>query len=262
MVKIFIDPGHGGDDAGAEANGLAEKDLVLTISKEIQSILLSNYEGVEVQMSREDDVSVGLSERAQMANDWDADYFISVHVNAGGGSGFESYIHPSRASRTVDYRDTMHSKIINKLDVTDRGMKEADFVVLRETAMSAILTENLFVDNDSDAEKLSDPSFLREIAQAHVNGIVEIFDLEESNNSDSDSGGDTLYKVQVGAFENEENAEQLADELKEKGYETFVDTGDDGLYKVQVGAFENEDNAERLADELEDEGYEAFVRSE
>ncbi|WP_216828626.1 N-acetylmuramoyl-L-alanine amidase [Alkalihalobacterium elongatum] len=218
MVKIFIDPGHGGDDAGAEANGLAEKDLVLTISLEMQA-LLNRYENVEVQLSREKDISVSLSVRAQMANDWDADYFISVHVNAGGGSGFESYIHTSKASETVNRRDTMHQVIVNTLNVTDRGKKEANFAVLRETAMPAILTENLFVDNESEAEKLSNSSFLTEIAQAHVNGLVELFDLEETENNNTE---DVLYTVQVGAFENEENARRLAEELEAQGYETYI----------------------------------------
>ncbi|MDE5413618.1 N-acetylmuramoyl-L-alanine amidase [Alkalihalobacterium chitinilyticum] len=219
MVKIFIDPGHGGDDAGAEGNGLVEKDLVLTISLEMQSIL-NRYQGVEVQLSREDDRAVGLSERAQMANDWEADYFISVHVNAGGGSGFESYVHPNRFEETEDKRETMHRVIVNTLDVTDRGEKEADFAVLRETEMSAILTENLFVDNDEEAEKLSNPSFLTEIAQAHVDGLVDIFDLEEVEGNDQED--DVLYIVQVGAFENEENAKRLAEELEAQGYETHI----------------------------------------
>ncbi|MFV8829152.1 N-acetylmuramoyl-L-alanine amidase [Alkalihalobacterium sp. APHAB7] len=219
MVKIFIDPGHGGDDTGAEGNGLVEKDLVLTISLEMQSIL-NRYPDVEVRLSREDDRSVGLSERAQMANDWDADYFISVHVNAGEGSGFESYIHSNSLEETVDKRETMHRVIVNTLDVTDRGKKEADFAVLRETEMSAILTENLFVDNASEAEKLSNPSFLTEIAQAHVNGLVEIFDLEEIE--DNDQEDDVLFIVQVGAFENEENAKRLAEELEAQGYEAYI----------------------------------------
>lgn len=223
MVKIFIDPGHGGSDPGASANGLVEKDLVLTISKDMQSIL-ENYSDVEVRLSREDDSTVPNDERAEMANNWGADYYISVHVNAGGGTGFESYIHTSRASDTVSKQEEMHTSIVDELDVRDRGKKEANFTVLSQTAMSAILTENLFVDHDADAEKLQDRSFLTEIAEAHVNGIASIFNLEKKETDDEENGNndDYLYKVQVGAFADEENAKNLAEELESKGYETII----------------------------------------
>ncbi|MFE5278811.1 N-acetylmuramoyl-L-alanine amidase, partial [Bacillus cereus] len=52
MVKVFIDAGHGGSDPGAVGNGLREKDLTLTIAKRIESLLLANYSGVTVRLSR------------------------------------------------------------------------------------------------------------------------------------------------------------------------------------------------------------------
>src|SRR5690606_23788341 len=103
MPKIFIDPGHGGRDSGAVANGLMEKSITLYIALRMKYILEDEYTNGQVKLSREKDVYVGLSERAQMANAWGADYFVSIHVNAGGGTGFESYVHSSRPSRTVAY---------------------------------------------------------------------------------------------------------------------------------------------------------------
>ncbi|UOE95345.1 N-acetylmuramoyl-L-alanine amidase [Alkalihalobacillus sp. LMS39] len=255
MTKIFIDPGHGGDDAGAEANGLQEKEIVLDISLHIRDMLLNEYEDVEVKMSRDSDVFVELSERAQMANDWGADYFISVHSNAGGGTGFESYIHTSQAERTVELQNIVHDAIVEEIDVNDRGKMTANFVVLRETAMPAILTENLFVDNENDAELLSDPAFLETIARGHVNGIAEAFQLEQSNDTPPQ---ETIYKVQVGAFQEEANARRLATQLEDDGYTPYVYRNGD-LWKVQVGAFRNRENAERLKEELEDKGYDVFL---
>lgn len=84
MVKIFIDPGHGGTDSGAVGNGLQEKALTLTIASKIRSILLAEYQNVSVLMSRTGDETVTLTQRTDAANVWGADYFLSIHINAGG----------------------------------------------------------------------------------------------------------------------------------------------------------------------------------
>ncbi|AKM19367.1 Sporulation-specific N-acetylmuramoyl-L-alanine amidase [[Flavobacterium] thermophilum] len=88
-----IDPGHGGHDPGAVANGLREKDLTLKIALYTRDYIHELYEGVKVYLTRDKDVFVGLSERADFANRLNADHFCSIHINAGGGKGFESYIY-------------------------------------------------------------------------------------------------------------------------------------------------------------------------
>lgn len=250
MTKIFIDPGHGGSDSGAVGNGMREKDLTLTISRQIRDMLLTEYDGVEVRMSRDSDTAVSLSERATMANNWEADYFCSVHINAGGGTGFESYIHSSLPTRTQQLQNIVHPAIVQEINVTDRGRKHANFVVLRETAMPAILTENLFIDNVNDAERLQSPSFLTRIARGHVTGITQAFGLERKTNS--------LYKVQCGAFSQRANADTLAERLRNDGYSPYIYQAD-GLFKVQVGAFAQRSNAEALVEELQSKGYEAVI---
>ncbi|MEK4181718.1 N-acetylmuramoyl-L-alanine amidase [Aeribacillus sp. FSL K6-1121] len=228
MVKIFIDPGHGGNDPGAVANGLKEKDLTLKIAKKIQS-LLSEYEGVSVKLSRTTDVYLSLSERADMANKWEADFFISVHINAGGGTGFESYIYNKPNTKSVAYQNVIHPEIMKAIgNVKDRGKKRANFAVVRETKMPAILTENLFIDNSSDAAKLKSDSFLSQIAFGHVQGLVKAFGLKKKAASKSSpakpavSNQKEVYRVQVGAFADRKNAEKLAAELKKKGYPAFI----------------------------------------
>ncbi|MGN7284348.1 N-acetylmuramoyl-L-alanine amidase [Shouchella rhizosphaerae] len=182
MTKIFIDPGHGGSDPGAVGNGLKEKDLVLTISRHIRDMLLNEYKGVEVKMSRDSDVYPTFAERANMANDWGADYFCSVHINAAGGTGFETFIHNSRSTKSVAYQNIMHPAILGSMDgVRDRGKKDANFAVLRLTNMPAILTENLFIDNANDAAKLKDPAFLTRVARGHVNGLAQAFRLKRKS---------------------------------------------------------------------------------
>ncbi|WJQ07670.1 N-acetylmuramoyl-L-alanine amidase [Geobacillus stearothermophilus] len=229
MVKIVIDPGHEGVgnalDPGAVANGLKEAELTLKIAKHIYD-MLSEYEGIQVRMTRTGDQRLTLSQRAKMANDWGADFFLSIHINAGGGTGFESFIYNGGVSQaTIAYQNVIHQEIISSIgNVRDRGKKRANYAVLRETKMPALLTENLFIDNPNDAAKLKSEQFLLQVAYSHVQGIVKAFGLKkkakpQSGQKPSDK---KLYRVQVGAFSDRENAERLAEELKKKGYPVIV----------------------------------------
>ena len=178
MVKIMIDPGHGGGDPGAIGNGLQEKDLTLKISLKIRDILYQ-YEDVRVNLTRTQDVSLSLKQRTDLANAWGADYLMSIHINAGGGNGFESFIYPGSSGVTVANQNVIHGKIMEHLqDVRDRGRKSANFHMVRASKMPAILTENLFIDNKSDAAKLKDDAFLDKIALGHVNGLVAAYGLK------------------------------------------------------------------------------------
>ncbi|WP_462409334.1 N-acetylmuramoyl-L-alanine amidase [Neobacillus sp. Marseille-QA0830] len=177
MVKIKLDPGHGGNDPGGVGNGLQEKDLTLTIAKKMGA-LLGEYEGVEVSYTRSDDRFISLSERAEMANREKADYFLSIHINAGGGTGWESYIHTNANSQSVAYQNVIHPEVLKSIGgVTDRGKKRANYAVLRQTSMPSILTENLFIDNAADAEKLKSDQFLSQLAIGHVEGLAKAFGL-------------------------------------------------------------------------------------
>lgn len=84
-MKVFIDPGHGGSDAGAVAGTTLEKDINLYVAKKLRSILSSW--GVPTKMTRTGDTKVETKEIAGISNDWGADIFVSIHCNAGGGDG-------------------------------------------------------------------------------------------------------------------------------------------------------------------------------
>lgn len=182
-MKIMIDPGHGGNDSGAAGNGLQEKNLTLTIARHIRDMLVQEYQGVQVRMTRDSDVFVSLSQRAALANQWGANFFLSIHINAGGGTGFESFIYQTRPSIAVSAQTTIHPQIVRTMAVADRGLKSGNFAVLRETNMPAILTENLFIDNATDAAKLRDANFLRTTARGHVNGLANAFNLQRTASS-------------------------------------------------------------------------------
>ncbi|MFD0826965.1 N-acetylmuramoyl-L-alanine amidase family protein [Neobacillus sp. M.A.Huq-85] len=181
MVKIFVDPGHGGSDPGATGTGLSEKDVTLKIATRIRDILEDEYENATVKMSRTRDQTVSLEERTDMANAWGADFYLAVHINSGGGTGYEDYIHDllSNNSRTAEIQRTIHKEVIKLNDLIDRGIKKANYHVLRESNMDAMLSENGFIDNTHDLAKMKDPDWINNVARGHVNGLAKAFNLHK-----------------------------------------------------------------------------------
>ena len=183
MAKIFIDPGHGGNDPGAVRNGLREKDLTLQISKIIRDTLVNEFEGATVKLSREDDRTLSLKQRTDMANAWGANFLLSVHINAGGGTGYEDYTYTKVDSFTGSCQQKIHEEVMAKVDFRDRGMKQANFHMLRESRMPAVLTECGFIDNSNDASRLRDSAYIAKIARGHALGIVRCFGLKKKATS-------------------------------------------------------------------------------
>ncbi|HLQ71774.1 MAG TPA: N-acetylmuramoyl-L-alanine amidase [Bacillota bacterium] len=181
-VKVFLDPGHGGSDPGAHSNGLNEKDMVLDIALKTKEVLDNEYIGVETNMSRMTDHFVELLDRSIMANNWGADYFISFHLNSfdGSASGFESYIYNGNVSPETSTRQLhIHTFLADRLDVLDRGRKRANFSVLRNTAMPALLNEYMFIDNPRENEMLQEKSYRDYLGKLTADAIADTYDLEK-----------------------------------------------------------------------------------
>lgn len=221
-VKIFIPPGHGGKDPGAVSGGVREKDLTLKIADAMRDELLQ-YEGVVVKLSREDDRYIHPSEQARMANEWGADVVVSPHVNAGGGNGFESYVYPGVGKTTRRIQSAIHRAVYDEIkkhdpDWKDRGMKQKNYAILRETRMPAVLTETGFIDHPDNIDELKKDSFLRAIGKAHARGLAAALDLKRKPTPKpapkSPSGG--LWVVQAGAFRDRKNADALAKKIKDR----------------------------------------------
>ncbi|MCM3765631.1 N-acetylmuramoyl-L-alanine amidase [Neobacillus niacini] len=180
--KIMWDPGHGGIDPGAVANGLQESKLTLKIVQYAMTFLESYYYGFEQRATRITDVTVELFRRDDSANAWPADVFVSVHINAGGGTGFESYVYNGASPSSITLQNMIHAEVLAAMrqygSITDRGKKRANFAVLRTTNMPSILTENLFIDS-GDANRLKDEAFIKGIGEAHARGVAKFLGLPE-----------------------------------------------------------------------------------
>ncbi|WP_370221978.1 N-acetylmuramoyl-L-alanine amidase [Cytobacillus sp.] len=231
VKKVKWDPGHGGSDPGAVGNALLEKVLTHKIVGYAMDYLEANFTGFTQSTTRGGDQTLSLTQRTDQANKEGADVFVSVHINAGGGKGFESFIYNgSISSATQAFQNTLHAEVMaamRKDGVTsDRGKKRANFAVLRQTKMVACLTENLFIDT-SDANFLKKEAFLKAVGEAHARGVAKFLGLPVKKSKPaapktSSSTTGSLYKVQVGAFAERANADRLAAELKAKGYPVHI----------------------------------------
>jgi N-acetylmuramoyl-L-alanine amidase len=181
IKKVMWDKGHGGSDPGAVGNDLQEKTLTHQIVEYALAYMNNNYTGFEQRTTRTGDQTVALNSRDDEADNWGADVFVSVHINSGGGTGFETYIYNSQpSSSTIDLQNILHAEILPAMqrfgNITDRGKKRANFAVLRETNMPSILTENLFIDTP-DSTYLKNKEFLKAIGEAHARGVAKFLGL-------------------------------------------------------------------------------------
>ena len=167
---VCIDPGHGGEDPGAVCNDVEEKEVNLEISMRIGPLIEAM--GYQVVMTRTTDVTLSLQERCDIANNARADIFVSVHNNA--------YLTTSEGTETFCYYDSeegrrlatlIHNQVVKRTELTNRGVKEAGFYVLKNTDMPAALLEGAFITNPEEAELLQDPEFQQEIAEGVAEGV-------------------------------------------------------------------------------------------
>lgn len=251
MAKIVIDPGHGGSDPGAINGSYQEKNFTLAIALKVRDYLVNHYQAT-LLMTRTTDKTVSLQERVALANSNDADYFCSIHINSGGGTGWESYIFDGTvSSQTVQRRDIIHNTVLGiigpKYGVRDRGKKRANFYVLRETKMPAVLMENLFIDHTNDLNQLRNSTFTNDLASAIGEGIAKALALPRK----------TWFKVIAGAFKDPQHAEDRKEYLATKGIESIVvqvTISGETWYRVQAGAFRIREHAESRLQEVKEAG--------
>ncbi|SNX54242.1 N-acetylmuramoyl-L-alanine amidase [Thermoanaerobacterium sp. RBIITD] len=181
-MLIVLDPGHGGNDSGAVGNNFLEKDINLNISLKLKDIVKSK--NINVIMTRDKDISLGLQERCDIANKNKADYFISIHCNGfkdTSAKGTETYSYPGSiigAKLAV----SIQRSIVSMLNTIDRGTKTANFYVLHHTDMPAILIETGFITHFEDVNLLVNKPNL--FATAISNGIFNFLGLQGVSISD------------------------------------------------------------------------------
>lgn len=185
MKNIFIDPGHGGGSIGASYKGRKEQDDCLRLARAVRDILLTQN-GINVKMSREDNINPSITSRCAEANQWGADYFLSIHRNAfspNKANGVEAWVYSkvSVGGETYNMADNIVNRICENTPFADRGTKlgapsYTDYGVNRLTKMSSCLLEVGFIDSDSDNAIFD--GYFAEIALAIAKAVMENVGLE------------------------------------------------------------------------------------
>lgn len=172
---VVIDAGHGGYDPGAFYAGIKEKDLNLKVALKVDDILKSK--GIKTYMTRTDDTFVPLYDRANIANDLNAAFFLSIHHNAYNTSekGTETLYYPSVKSR--EFARIVQNTLINALGTKNRGIIERpNLVVLHATKMPATLAELGFITNSDDRQKILSDEFMQNAALALSEAVIKALD--------------------------------------------------------------------------------------
>jgi len=177
-TKIFVDAGHGGPDPGAIANGVTEQAVNLNVANELARLLRAGgYEVMQYRTTATENVlsnkAADLRNRANMANNWGANYFISIHSNSSlnpAANGFEAYVYRLNTPSEELARSIVDS-VVSRLGSKDNGVRQANFAVLRLTDMPATLLELGYVSNPTEALNLNSPAWQKAVAQAIYDGI-------------------------------------------------------------------------------------------
>lgn len=179
---IVIDPGHGGDDPGALGYNMKEKDVVLDVSKQVESMFKNTP--FNIRLTRSTDYFIKLSDRVALAQQYKGNVFVSVHANAfnGSTSGTETYYYSAATNPYSSDSELLAKKIqarmLDALQLRDRGTKEAGFYVIKYNTMPAALAELGFIDNSTDAQKLASRTYRTKAAKAIYLGILDYYEAK------------------------------------------------------------------------------------
>lgn len=194
---IFLDPGHGGKDPGAQYLGLKEKDLNLQVSMQLKTKLESL--GYKVIMSRSSDIDVDfITERSRMSNETNADMFISIHFNAtghgldSGEDGIQTYTYlptgnipsvinkkwhdnPTRLKYSYKLGSYIHQSVLATTHAKDAGLLAKSFAVLRETNKPAVLLELGYMDDSKESQKIRTKEYQQKLVDGITQGIQKYY---------------------------------------------------------------------------------------
>lgn len=184
--RIVIDVGHGGKDSGAIGiNGIQEKDIVLKIAKEIVSLNEKSEAPLDIYLTRYNDTLISLSDRTKLARALKADLFISLHCNHSDNPkarGIEVYVgmnESGNSKESVWFAYQLQNQIKKQLGFESRGVKFANFQVLRETVgfYPAVLMELGFLSNGDESKYLLYNRNIRAIALSILIGLYKYLNI-------------------------------------------------------------------------------------
>lgn len=249
MFKVYIDPGHGGNDSGAVGvRNVLEKNIVLEVGKKVTDILRNR--GIDVKMSRTTDVFKTLSYRTNEANNWGADCFVSIHCNSSerkDAKGLETFCYKFKYRKLAD---CVQNEMLNdKLYTINRGVKEGDWHVVRESNMPACLVELGFISNVEDTNLIEAKK--SEMALAIADGICNFLGVKFNSNPPIQDK--VVYNIITGGLGSKENAQQKLDHLYGiTNWYLELEEFEPGNWRIRTGGFTGEDRVKREMEALKE----------
>lgn len=250
MPGVILDAGHGGFDNGAQYNGRREKDDNLRLTLAVGEILARN--GIPVSYTRQSDIYQSPSEKARIGNASGADYFISFHRNSSPNAnqyhGVETLVFDD-SGRKAEMARNINAQLEN-IGFRNIGVqKRPNLTVLRRTNIPAVLIETGFINSDQDNERFDER--FQDIAQAIADGIMETIGTGQMPLSG-------IYRVQIGLYRNFSNAQYALNEAVAQGFDGDI-VYEAPYYAVQLGEFDTLDEAVNLENQLKQKGYDTLV---
>jgi N-acetylmuramoyl-L-alanine amidase len=179
--KQIWNAGHGYNTPGKRSpDGMREYEFNRAVANYCKQFTDERYVGVKSIFTHSDSRDVPLNERTDLANKIGADCYTSIHANASGtgwniANGIETYVHPLRTTKENALAIQVQRELIAATNLTNRGVKVADFHELRETKMVAILLELGFMTNRNDAKLLRSETYRKTVAEAIVRAHAKFF---------------------------------------------------------------------------------------
>jgi len=171
FTTVIIDAGHGGHDLGASRSLIYEKHLNLDVARRLERTLQES--GFRTVLTRKTDDFIPLSTRSARANKYRNAIFISIHFNWSWKSkvtGIETFYRSSTSRNLASY---IQNQLVKQVGCTNRGVKTANFSVLRKTRHPAVLVEGGFVSNKGERSSMLDPRYRQVVADSIARGILE-----------------------------------------------------------------------------------------
>lgn len=273
MFKLALNAGHYLGTAGKrckkslDPNETREWWLNDRIVDGIERIL-AGYDGIEIL--RIDDTTgakdVTLAKRTAKANDWGADFYLSIHhnagVNGGSGGGIVAYVYTKPSAESVAWQRALYDASVKATGLKGNRsspLAKKNLHEVRETEMPAVLMECGFMDSSTDVPIILSEDFAEKCADAFANVIIEKAGLKLKP---VPVVSNTRYRVQVGSYAKKAYAEALLKKLKAAGFDGYIKTAvvnGATRYRVQVGAFSKKPYATAMLSRLKQAGYAGYI---
>lgn len=235
--KIALTAGHYRHTSGKRCDKALDpnetREWVLNdrIADKVEKLLAANYTGYD--LIRTDDTTgekkIDLKARTNAANNFKADFYLSIHHNAGikggKGGGIVAYVYTNVDNETLAWQKALYNALIEATGLKGNRanpLPKANLHEVRETKMPAVLLELGFMDSATDVPIILTEDYADKCAAAIVKVLAERGKLQRKP-----AKPETIYRVQVGAFNSRKNAEKLRNELIAKGFTgAYIKAGD------------------------------------